>query len=123
MNKFAIAALVILSASGMNASRADVTTVSGEPTLVVRYQDLDLSSRDGNAKLYSRLKGAAAQICDKQLEHVARTSFSQTRSLQNSCLSHAIDGAVARINRPSFTEFVASDGKVWNPETRQVAKK
>lgn len=120
MNKLAIAACVALSLSGTGISRADATVVNGVPTVAVRYDDLDLSNREDNAKLYARVKNAARQVCQQELADAAQ-STTHGAALHRACFRQMVEGAVTRINRESFTAFVASGGKEW--VTQQVAKK
>jgi UrcA family protein len=59
----------------------------------VIYSDLDLTTANGAAALYSRLKLAARRVCRN----------SETRDQVSACMRTAIDVAVKDVNRPSVT--------------------
>ncbi len=86
-------------------------------SVTVQFGDLDLSREPGIARLYSRIKGAARQVCYQQAEAqlVAKQAYGQ-------CVKRAVSEAVARINRPMLTDYVAQrDGKPASTQPASVA--
>jgi UrcA family protein len=69
-------------------------------SVTVQFADLDLNRQAGLATLYRRIKGAARRVCDEQ----ARDTFNQTYTV---CVRTAVSAAVARIDRPLLSEYVA----------------
>ena len=82
----AAAAPAIASAAAPVASPGDKITQS----TVVRYYDLDLSKPADAARLYARIRHAAARVCPS----------SWGDSPQRDCYDAAVAAAVARINKP-----------------------
>jgi UrcA family protein len=67
--------------------------------VVVRYDDLNLSSPRGAAALYSRISGAAHEVCGAQDSDIRDVGI---RSSVNACVRKAISGAVTRVGRPEL---------------------
>ena len=70
---------------------------SPAPQKVVSYADLDLSRSEGATTLYGRLRMAAKQVCGdrgRRVEEIARWE---------ACYQHAMDEAVASVDKPSLT--------------------
>ena len=92
----------ILSLTTLDAA---ATTPTDTRSITVDYGDLNLDRQAGIAKLYSRIKGAARRVCDEQ-------SNDQTVSKQihRACVKQAVSNAVARIDRPLLSDYVAQLG-------------
>jgi UrcA family protein len=86
------------------AARADVP-VEEFHSVTVQFADLDLDRKPGIEKLYFRIKSAAKRVCDTQANErlVPRQSY-------DACVERAVSTAVARINRPLLTDYVAQRG-------------
>jgi UrcA family protein len=94
-----IVCAAILSCSAAVASPASAA-IDQPPTYVVRFADVDLSKVDGAATLYTRIRGAAKQVC---------APF-DTRELgflvqYHACVDKAIADAVANVNRPLLSQY------------------
>ena len=75
-------------------------------SVTVKYADLDLTRQAGIATLYVRIKGAARRVCDQQ---ASDQLVSQSYPV---CVKRAVSTAVARIDRPMLSDYVAQlDGK------------
>lgn len=89
--------LVLLGAAAAVAPAIASAAAPGESTgatitesRVVRYCDLDLSKPADAARLYARIRHAAARVCPS----------SWGDSPQRDCYDAAVAAAVARINKP-----------------------
>jgi UrcA family protein len=74
-------------------------------TVTVKFADLDLDREAGVAKLYARIRGAARRVCDQQAIDQPWATDSHPV-----CVKRAVSTAVARINRPTLTEYFAQLG-------------
>jgi UrcA family protein len=93
-------------------------------SLSVGYSDLDLNSVQGEAVLYKRLSVAARAVCH-DFDLTRQTILSQLNlpRLHAVCMRQAIDGAVAKINQPTFASYVAALSPTTSSEFPQVARK
>jgi UrcA family protein len=71
-------------------------------SITVQFADLDLDRKAGIAKLYFRIKTAAQRVCDSQANE--RLAVKHTYAI---CVERAVSTAVARVNRPQLSEYVA----------------
>jgi len=92
----------VLSLFGAGAHASDAHARPAEK--VVSYADLDLSQRDGAKMLYSRLQGAATQVCGT----LDRRNLRQTQ-LQRECYAKALAEAVVSVDKSSVTALYRSD--------------
>jgi UrcA family protein len=99
-----IAALIV---SGSILSVAEATPPSDVPTAVVKFGDLDATRPAGKEELYRRLTHAARSVCHS-LDPSESGAKLQLTPLYKACIDQAVSGAVAQINRPEFTDYVAS---------------
>ena len=97
-------ALVI---SGSFLSVADAAPPSDVPTAVVTFGDLDATHPAGKEELYRRLTRAARSVC-RSLDPSDSAAKMEVTPLYKDCIDRALSGAVARINRPEFSDYVAS---------------
>ena len=99
------AALVasILSIATLDARAS--TPTDDAFSVTVQFADLDLDREAGIAKLYLRIKGAARHVCYQQAEEQPEATQSYP-----ACVKHGVATAVARINRPLLTDYVAQLG-------------
>jgi UrcA family protein len=96
---FSTAALALF---GGGAHASDLYAAPAEK--VVSYEDLDLSLREGAQILYSRLQGAAMQVCGTpDLRNLRQTQ------LQRQCYEKALAEAVATVDKSSLTALYRSD--------------
>jgi UrcA family protein len=91
-----VATVVSLAAAG-NAA-ADNT-----PTRSVRAWDLDLTKPGDVAKLYGRVRAAAATVCREETEQFYRTTRMRAPSgWQERCVQDAVDDAVRHVANPAL---------------------
>ena len=89
----ALAGAVLTAGFGVaNAAPAD-----DQPSMVVKYDDLDLSSKEGTLALYQRIAAAARQVCPNE----------ETRQLGSleftlACRRAAVDRAVSTLHNPQL---------------------
>ena len=114
MKTFALASIAMLSLIGMGSAYADDVSV---PTTVVKYGDLDLTHAAGAAVLYQRLNQAARKVCAPL--DIPQSAITKSEPYK-ACLSKAISGAVAKIDKPEFTAYVA---KKISPESIKLASR
>jgi UrcA family protein len=93
--------------SGSTLSVAEAAAPSDVPTAVVKFGDLDTIGLAGKAELYRRLTQAAREVC-RSLDPSQSGPKMLVRPLYKGCINQAVSGAVAKINRPEFTDYVAS---------------
>ena len=99
-------------ATTLNASILSLTTLDARaagPTddaysVTVKFADLDLTREAGIATLYVRIKGAARRVCDQQ------ASDQLVHQPYPVCVKRAVSTAVARIDRPMLSDYVARLG-------------
>jgi UrcA family protein len=94
--------LAILAGTTVLPAAADGRFV--EESLEVRYTDLDLGKEAGVATLYTRLRNAAEQVCNLGSGPQALVLSSSERA----CVTAALDGAVANVDRPALTAYHAA---------------
>src|SRR5579862_5765044 len=96
------AALTIFSVAHAQSAIESVT---------VKFADLDLNTDQGDRALYRRLTVAARRACWQYpvaAEPLPISRQKQIEARHATCVQQAVDGAVAQINRPAFTSYVAS---------------
>ncbi|HKU16424.1 MAG TPA: UrcA family protein [Steroidobacteraceae bacterium] len=72
-------------------------------SLTVQFADLDLSKDEGAATLFNRIKGAAERVCSTQR---GGTTLRDTKQ-HAACVEFALLNAIARVDRPELTDYVA----------------
>jgi len=90
----------LISSFGAVCSAADADV----PKTIVRYADLDVSTAQGAAALYSRIRSAAEGVCSS-LDRDDLAAMLRWRG----CVKQAIAGAVAKIDRPALTAVYATN--------------
>lgn len=79
-------------------------------TTTVKYADLDLSTPQGAASLYNRIRFASEAVCSPSGQgDLAAMSRSQK------CVKQAIAGAVAKVNQPALSAVYAAKYGVLQP--------
>src|SRR4051812_45250695 len=90
-----------LAATGLGLSApASASTRDTPPSVVVKYGDLDLGSKNGVAALHSRLNRAAKQVCSPLDSRVLglREQFDQ-------CVTDAVTDAVRTVGNPNLSLY------------------
>jgi UrcA family protein len=81
--------------------------------MVVSFRDLNLSSTEGIAVLYKRIKRAAQEVCGDW----DSTRLSQIQS--QSCVNDAVSRAIAQVNNPMLTSlYRTKTGKTGKQEPK-----
>lgn len=109
----AIISTSVLSLIALNAANA--ADFSNAPkSRTVRFADLDLSTVDGAATLYNRLRSAARGVCSPLRGGPSLRDKQQYAD----CIDFALSNAIAKVDHPVVTEFFASKtgGKSRAPE-------
>ena len=99
-NAISIVAVTALGALLASVS-ADVVADNGgagNPTVTVRYSDLNLDTAAGTHVLYQRLKAASRQVC-RALEGRELDRYPAWRS----CYDQALADAMAQVDAPQLT--------------------
>ena len=93
-----LVSLSLAAATTASAGRsAPTSTDSNEPRkMVVRYDDLNLSSETGAKSLLHRLERAARQVCDKPSEFYPLTRVTVDRACYAQSLERAIEAVGAQ---------------------------
>ena len=87
---------VLASSLATICTAADSSDV---PQALVKFGDLNLSSPQGAAKLYSRIAAAADEVC-RPFDINSRNL--QSRARLDACVHKAIAGAVTAVGRPEL---------------------
>ena len=91
------------------------------PTAVVKFGDLDTMHPAGKKELYRRLSRAAREVCSSLEGTSGSRPFPAPQ--YEACIDRALSGAVAQINRPDFTDYVATrTQKSVGVDTRLAAR-
>jgi UrcA family protein len=99
-----ITAALVLSGSILSVAKA--SPPSDVPTVVVKFGDLDTTRPGGKEALYRRLTQAARTVCGG-LDPTESAATLMVTPAYRACIGQAISGAVAKINLPEFTDYVA----------------
>ena len=81
MNRLVSLTVLLLAAAPAGAQPIVATAARGEgQTVLVSYSDLNLNSESGMARLDSRLRAAARQVCDVRMDKESlRTMTAESR--------------------------------------------
>ena len=106
-----------LGALALSWGAASIAAVEGDvPQAVVKFGDLNLSSPQGAAKLYSRIAAAGSEVC-KAFDIDGRDLGARARL--NACVHKAIADAVTKVDRPEL--FAVYNAKNHQPRPVIVA--
>jgi len=100
----------------VNAAQAG-EPADARPHKVVSFRDLNLSTAEGAAALYKRIKSAAIEVCGQPDSFdLSRTYYPQI------CINEAMSRAVADVNRPMLTSlYQAKNQAKTGKANKQVA--
>jgi UrcA family protein len=85
---------------------ASAAAVAGAPQSMVKYADLNLSSPQGAAALYSRIQKAAHRVCQPDDNH-----YLALMPRTDACIRKAIADAVKAVGQPLlFAVYAAKNG-------------
>ena len=97
----------LISSFSAVCNAADPTDVR---TTIVKYADLDVSTPQGAASLYNRIRFASETVCSPSGQG---DLAAMTRSQK--CVKEAIAGAVAKVNQPALSAVYAAKFGVQQP--------
>lgn len=101
-NRFMLGlALLSLPLALWAADAAAAVSAKDQPSVTVRYYDLNLSSSQGVAGLYQRIRGAASEVC---------RSFEGREPLERQlrrtdCFAHAVANAVHAVHSDALSAY------------------
>ena len=101
-----IGTALVIAAASMIAGIASAKEQDAV-TAVVKYEDLDLSRTADVEQLYSRLKGAAQQVC-----YTFRDRTLRMQRMLADCSQAALSRAVASVNEPKLTQLHAAEPRI-----------
>lgn len=106
MNVLAAIGAAAFATLSMSAAAATTAPDEDRRAQIVRFDDLDVSKPAGAKILYSRIRGAARDVCD-----YSTNGDWLEREAGHACIEKAIDSAVKKVNTPVLTElrFGSSD--------------
>jgi UrcA family protein len=94
--------VALASTSSLVCSAADGDVLQ----TMVKYNDLNVSTSQGAGSLYTRIRGAAEQVC----RPFNRDDLA-SKTLFHKCLNHAIADAVSKVGQPAlFAVYSAKTG-------------
>jgi len=97
---------IVASILSLTTLHAQAAAPQGDAlSVTVQFADLDLTREAGIAKLYTRIKGAARQVCDQQDRQQLQAKLSYPV-----CVKQAVATAVARVDHPMLSRYVAQLG-------------
>ena len=97
---FVAVAMPLAGGALANDKAADV------PSVVVRYNDLNLQTQAGAQSLHRRLKAAARSVCPDEFSRDLLTAQEG-----RACVAQAVDRAVTAVDRPMLVLVHASAAK------------
>jgi UrcA family protein len=94
-------ALLALPLAPWAAEAAAAASAQDQPSVAVRFYDLNLNSSQGVAGLYQRIRGAASEVCGsfegrEPLERQVR---------RNDCFAHAVANAVHAVHSDALSAY------------------
>ena len=105
-----ITASIVATLTAGFAVPASAAEDSGVRKIIVKFGDLDVSTAEGGAALYARIRSAALRVC------------AQPDPIWNakSCVDKAIADAVTKINRPALFAVYNNHHKPSLPRSTQL---
>jgi len=103
-----LTALASFFSSGSPFAQAQ-TTDNSPKQMLVHFADLDLTKSAGVSALYSRLQGAAKEVCAP----LASREISRALAYQR-CVKDALSRAVTEVNQPNLSAYYWAKGQSRN---------
>jgi UrcA family protein len=101
-------------ASNAAQPNAVASDPSGAPTMRLSYQDLNLSTPQGIAALYLRIRRAAMQVC----EEVRHTTGSRLDPTYDRCVQGAVTATVKQIASPGLAALEVEERVLGDAASR-----
>jgi UrcA family protein len=112
---WALLALVSLTTLANATQAAEAADSLSPPHKVVSFKDLNLTSAEGVALLYGRIRSAAVEVCgvgdQRELARVVAAT---------DCIDKAVSRAIVAVNSPSLTNLYLA--KTWKTEKQLIAQ-
>lgn len=89
-----------------------------DPSVVVRFADLNVDNPQGARSLYARIQTAAVKVCGGPASSFWYPGMQQA---YKACYKSAIDTAVAKVNRPMLTALHNQRSRPSAPRSPAVA--
>jgi UrcA family protein len=109
LRRMTVSAVVCALAAGF-AAVCSAADSDGAPQAIVKYGDLNVSSPQGAAVLYARIRTAASQLCEP-LDHGDLGSKTRVAA----CVHKAITDAVTQVNQPTLFGVYTTKNKQPRP--------
>ena len=109
MNTITSSSRTLLASAILSALAFSVATVShanevtSPPQAIVKFGDLNVSTSQGAAVLYSRIEYAAKNVCSHM--YLSEEAY---RSMKYACLQKVIRDAVIKVDRPALSAVFES---------------
>ena len=92
--------LLPLTAALALSSLASAETIVDPPSLVVKYEDLNLDTRSGVSRLHARLRSAAKKVCSP-----LDGSVVAKQGMYDACVTEAVARSVAKVGNANLTQY------------------
>ena len=100
-----VAAAIVATTFGVQASHAQVAADDIDvPSVIVKYDDLNLGTEEGSRALYNRLEFAAQRVCPR----VGYVTELKRNEDARRCITASVERAAKQIKSPKFAEVAAS---------------
>ena len=100
-----VAAAIVATTFGIQASHAQVAATDIDvPSVVVKYDDLNLATKEGSRVLYNRLESAAERVCPR----VGVVTELRRNQEVRQCVTASVERAVKEVRSPQLAEVAAS---------------
>lgn len=111
-------ALAVLPALSTAGSAFAAVAAEAPPAVTVRFDDLDLNSKQDVASLYQRIETAATEVCRpaEGPQSVSRSHW----TAWNECFYHAIAKAVRTVHNDQLTAYHWQRIRGWNYQAADV---
>jgi UrcA family protein len=110
--------VAVLAVSSTALSRNSPQQNTLDPSIVVRFADLNVDNPQGARKLYARIQTAADKVCGGP---ASSFWYPGQQEAYRACYKSSIDTAVAKVNRPMLTALHRQHSKPSTPRSPAVA--
>lgn len=92
--------------SALASGFGGVAAAADGPTAIVKYGDLNVSTAEGAAALYGRIRSAADHVCSS----FDRPLDLDSQALKADCIRQAVASGVAAVNEPALFMVYKANG-------------
>ena len=97
---FLVGSLALGAGIGNSQNAAQAAAKDGTRSVTVRISDLDITTQQGAATAYARIRNAAREVCGP-----VDIALPDERAFWDHCVSESIINAAAKVDSPSFTAY------------------